>query len=106
MPFAEMTSGVAMLFKQLRQCQFLGFHVAGICKINAVPKWMPAGDATAARRAANRRGGIKALEAQAVFRHRIEVRRADNFVAVESHIAPAEVVTHHEDDVGFFRSYQ
>ena len=67
---------------------------------------MPAGDATAARGTAHRRGGVEPLEAQAVFRHRIKVRRADNFVAVESHIAPAEVVTHHEDDVGFFRSYQ
>ena len=47
-----------------------------------------------------RRSGIEALEAQSVSRHSVEMRRFEDRVVPVSHLAPALIVSHYENDIG------
>ena len=102
MPFAEVSRGVAVLLEQFSQRQFLGLHMAGVGKIYAVPKRMPTREATAARGTANRRRRIEPLKPQTLPCHRIEVRSANILPPIETDIAPAQIIAHHEHNVGPF----
>ena len=99
-PLAKVAGGVALFFQQLGQRQLLRLHVAAVRERNAVAEWVPTGDATAARRAADRCRRIKPVELHSPLGHCIEVRRADDLVAIKPHVAPAKVITHDEHNVG------
>ena len=78
--------------------------MAAVREWDAVAERVPAGDAAATRRTANRCCRVKPVELHSPLGHRIEVRRADDFVAIETHVAPAEVVTHDEHNIWLLRS--
>jgi len=71
----------------------------GVRRENAHAERKTAGEATGPRRRTKRSAGVKAVEAHAVFGHRIEMRCANIRVAVEPDIAPALVVAHQQNDV-------
>ena len=50
---------------------------------------MPTRNATAPSRRTNRGARIESFEAQTIFRHRIKVRRFDDFITIEPGITPA-----------------
>ena len=62
---------------------------------------MPPGDRAAPRRRADGRRRIEAGELQADRGHLVEVRRFADLAAVETDVAPTEVVAHHEDHIRF-----
>ncbi len=101
MPLAEVAGHVALFFQQLRQRQLLRLHVAAVGERDAVAIRVPAGDAASARRAAHWRRRVKPVELQPRPGHRVEVRRADDFVTVKPDIPPAKVIAHDENNVGF-----
>ncbi len=103
MPLAEVAGGVPLFFQQLGQRQLLRLHVAAVRERDAVAERMPAGDTAAARRAADRCCRVKPVELHPPLGHRIEVRRADDLVAIKPHVAPAKVIAHDKHNVGFLR---
>ena len=78
--------------------------MAGVGERNAVAVRVSAGDATAACWTADWSRGVKPIEFHPRLGHRIEVRCADNRVAIEPHVPPAKVVAHNEHDVGLLSS--
>ena len=77
----------------LRQHAFVGMG-------HAVAEIVAARHARAARGRADRTAGIESREADAGLRHRVQMRRLDDLVAVEPGIAPAQIVRHHQNDIG------
>ena len=100
MPLAKMAGCVTMLLQQLRQSQLLRLHVAGIGKVHPVPVRVAAGNTAASGGTAHGRSGIEALKSQAALGHGIQVRGLDYLVAIKTHIAPAQIIAHHQYDIG------
>ena len=67
--------------------------------INAIAEGVATGECAGASGRTNGRGGVEAVELHASLRHGVEVRGRDDLVAIETDIAPAKVVAHHQDDV-------
>ena len=101
MPFAKMRRRVTGLFGDLTNSHFLfAQRHAGPEDPHAVR--MPPGQHAGPRgRATLLR--VKAVAAQPRRRHRVDVWRLDFCEAVVTHIAPALVIRHAEDDVRFRR---
>lgn len=76
--------------------------MANVGGVNAVTIGMSSGEATASGGAANRRGGIPAVETKPFGRHFIKVRRENKGMSLVACVAPSVVIGHAEDDVGWF----
>ena len=100
MPLAKVAGGVTLFLEQLRQRQLLWFYVAAVGERNSIAIRMAPRYAAPARRAANRRRGIKPIELQAAFGHCVEVWRLDDLVSVKTNITPSQIIGHEENDVG------
>ena len=72
----------------------------GIGKVHSVAEWVATSNTAAAGGTAYGGGGIETLKAQASLGHGIQVWGLDYFITIETHIAPAQVIAHHQHDIG------
>ena len=76
-------------------------HAASFEGVEADPAGMAAREHRAARRRTDRRALVEMREPTSLRGEAIEIRRRDLLLAVDSDLAPAEVVGEDEDDVQF-----
>ena len=101
MPFSEVAGCVAERFAHFSYRDFLCGQIADAGGKDAVAEIMAACQAGASRGRAYRAGGEEAGETYAVSGHIVEVRRFDDFIAVETRIPIAHIIGHNENDIGF-----
>ena len=89
MPFTKMACRIALSFKNFCKCNFFFAHMPLIGRPDSIAIRMPTRNATAPSRRTNRGARIESFEAQTIFRHRIKVRRFDDFITIEPGITPA-----------------
>lgn len=99
-PFPEVTGFVVLRLEHFRDGDFALSHARGVSGEDAIAEGVASGEAGAARRGTERRGGVEAVELDAIGGHSIEVRRFEIGVAIEADIAPALIIAHDHDDVG------
>ncbi len=100
-PFSEVAGCVAERFAHFGYGDFLRGQIADTCGKDAVAEIMTACQAGASRWRAHRAGGEEACKTYAVCGHSVEVRRFDDFIAVETRIPISHIIGHNENDIGF-----
>jgi len=113
-PLADQRGRVAGLAEQRRHRRMLGrkadrraaVEARGHRFLGRAPQLVlvAPGDHREPGRRADRRVGVSAIEAQALFRHPVEARRNRCAPAVTAEVGIAEVVGNDEDEVGHVRS--
>ena len=99
-PLAEMSGDVARCLKRLGKGRFVGAQVMAVVRDVGAERVASGQNAGTCRRA-DGRGGVEAVEDDALTRHFIKVRRLHERVSREPAIAVSLVVHHDEQDVRF-----